>query len=131
MPSIANITVKASNGTTDVVYVAKSASAGDGVPAVFRNDSLGVSMNQRPEFRLSFKDSGKNRVGRVTYTYPDLFNTAVAGVYSIGEIPSVIADFKVPKGATTSTLTEFAHQFGNLMAAVLIKSAVSDGSNLT
>lgn len=131
MPSIANITVKASNGTTDVVYTAKSPSAGEGVPAIWRNDAIGTAITHRPELRFGFKEQGKNRVGRMTMLYPDLINTAVAGVYEVGEVASFLADVKVPKSMTSANLKEFAHQTGNLVASAIIKSMMEDGSNAT
>lgn len=131
MPQIANITVKASNATTDVVFTAKSASAGDGSPAFWRNDAIGTAIDHRPELRLSFKDQGRYRIGRLTLIYPDLINTAVAGVYQVGEKASFLADVKIPKGMNSSTLKEFAHQSGNLLASALLKSSFEDGSNMT
>ena len=55
MPSMASITVKKYDGTTDIVFDALSASGGDNSPAVWRQDTgatAGLPVGLRSLFRL-------------------------------------------------------------------------------
>lgn len=44
MPTLANITIKKADGTTDVVYTAIAGAAGDNTPAMFRNETIGTTL---------------------------------------------------------------------------------------
>jgi len=72
MPQIANITVKAANGTTDVVYTAMTPSSGDTTPAFWRAEGSGASASLRATFQLSSKWNGPKTARRVTgaFQYP-------------------------------------------------------------
>lgn len=55
MPTMANITVKKFDGTTDIVFDALSGSGGDGSPAVWRQDTgaaAGLPVGLRKSFKL-------------------------------------------------------------------------------
>lgn len=129
MPSMANITVKAANGTTDVTYVAKSPSAGDSVPAIWRNESVGTAAAHMPELRLTWRDApgGQKRRGRATYVYPQIATDTTTSTTSVVDRANAGVDFELPKGFTTANAAEFAAQFGNLFASALIKSCNADG----
>jgi hypothetical protein len=129
MPNMANITVKAANNTTDVVYTGKSPSAGETVPAIWRNETVGTASQHMPEFRLSFRDSpnGQERRGRATYVYPQIATDTTTTLTSVVNKAMAGADFTVPKGMKNTDLAEFAAQFGNLFASALIKACVSEG----
>lgn len=133
MPQMANITVKAANGTTDVVYTGKSPSAGDGVPAIWRNETVGSAAAHMPELRLSFRDSpnGADRRGRATYVYPQIATDTTTTLTSVVNKAMAGADFTLPKGMKAADCAEFAAQFGNLFASALIKSCVQDGYSAT
>jgi hypothetical protein len=127
MPAAANITVKAFNGTTDVIYVLKSPAAGDKSPAVWRVDAVGVSNAERPEMRVWSQDSpdGKRRVVKETYVYPVV--KLINGVNTVVDYISKTVEFKVPKVATDVDTREAAYQSANLEASALVKSAEAEG----
>lgn len=133
MPTMANITVKAANNTTDVVYTGKSPSAGDTVPAIWRNETVGTAANHMPEFRLAFRDSpnGQERRGRGTYVYPQIATDTTTTLTSVVNKAMAGVDFTLPKGMKAADCAEFAAQFGNLFAAALIKACVQDGYSAT
>lgn len=129
MTAIANITVKKNDGTTDVTYVAKSPSAGDSVPAIWRNDSVGVAANQRPEFRLTSRDanSGKDRHLRSTFVYPQIATDTTTTLTTVVAKSIGSSDWTIPKGMASSDINEMVAQYANLLASTLIKSSVQDG----
>lgn len=129
MPVMANITVKAADGTTDVVYVAKSPSAGDTVPAVWRNESVGTSPSHMPELRLSWREApgGQKRRGRATYVYPQIATDTTTSLTSVVDKATAGVDFELPKGFPITSAGEFAAQFGNLFASALVKACNADG----
>jgi hypothetical protein len=54
MPALADITVKMADGTTNITYTGIVPSAGDKTPAVWRSNSVGGSIGQRPELRATW-----------------------------------------------------------------------------
>jgi hypothetical protein len=133
MPNLANITVKKFDGTTDVIYTGVSPASGDGSPAVWRNEAIGVAANHRPELRLTSKDvkSGKARGLRATYAYPQIATNTTTSLTSVVDTMRVSADWDIPKGMSQTDINEAAYQFGNLMAAALIKSCTASGYSAT
>lgn len=129
MPSIANITVKKNDGTTDIVYVSKSPSAGDTVPAIWRADSIGSAPSHQPEFRLTAREANKgaSRALRCTFLYPQIATNSTTAVTSVVQKAMASTDWTIPKGMSVADINEFASQYGNLLAAVLIKQCVKDG----
>lgn len=129
MPAMADLVVKAANGTTDVTYKAKSPSAGNNVPAIWRNEAVGVAPVHMPELRLAFRDSpnGAERRGRATFVYPQIATDSTTSLTSVVNKALAGVDFTLPKGMKATDVTEFGAQFGNLFAAALIKSSVADG----
>jgi hypothetical protein len=133
MPALANITIKKANGTTDIVYTGKSPSAGDGVPAIWRSDTVGFAVAHQPEFRLTAREASKGlkRAMRVTYVYPQIATNSTTGVTSVIDKAMASADVTLPKGMATADVAEFAYQWANLVASSLIKQCLADGVSAT
>lgn len=130
MPTMANITVKAANGTTDVVFTAVTASGGDNSPAVWRNEAYGGTFGQRPEFRLVTKPSGDKSSRQIdaSFTFPALYTETTTGLTKVAKRANVRLNGSVPvEGLSDAQLGEFAAQFGNLVAAALIKASLATG----
>ena len=128
MPQMANITVKAANGTTDVVYTAKVPSAGDKSPAIWKNDNVGNVLAAKPTLSVQSSSNGNRTSRRIKakYTWPKqrvdaAGNTLVQG----GAILEVSA--LVPQDMTAAEIDEFVAQGLNLGASALFKSMVRDG----
>jgi hypothetical protein len=131
MPNLANITIKKSNGTTDIVYSGKIPSSGDGAPAVWRSETVGSAMSHQPELRLAAREAGKGskRAIRATYVYPQIATNTTTGVTSVIDRAFGSLDFTLPKGMPTADALEAAHQFLNLASAALIKQCVAEGTS--
>ena len=62
MAQISDITVKKADGTTDVVYVAATPSAGDKSPAVWTQNAFSGIQGFRPRFEVQTQDNGAGNV---------------------------------------------------------------------
>jgi hypothetical protein len=129
MPSIADIVVLKNDGTTNVTYVAKAPSAGDSVPAVWRNESAGTAPAHFPEFRLVTRDvkKGLSRAARMTYVYPMTALNSTTNVTAVVERCRISADWEFPKGMTQATMDEAISQLANLLVSALVKSSLKAG----
>lgn len=130
MPSMADITVKKADGTTDIVYVAQSPSAGDNQPAVWRATSAGSAPAFQPELRLWTKSNGPKTARRVytSYTYPQVATDSTTSLVSV--VNTAIANGDsclIPNSMPSATAAEFSAQYGNLLASVLVKACRSSG----
>lgn len=67
MPSMANITVKKADGTTDSIFTAITGAAGDNQPARWRADSVGGAVGHRPVASMLTRNNG-NGTGRASTT---------------------------------------------------------------
>jgi len=128
MPSMADIIVKASNGTTDVTYTARAPSSGNNVQAIW-STAGGTMPAARGELRVSSTDSkdGKKRIVRGQFKQPMTATdstTTVTSVYRTG-----VADFSFTfdKDMSQSTIDEQAAQFGNLLVSALIRAVLNTG----
>ncbi|UUW21348.1 MAG: hypothetical protein [Sanya fiers-like virus 31] len=128
MPSLANITVKKNDGTTDIVYTGIAASAGDGSPAVWRCTTIGSAAAQRPELRVTSRNNGSKTGRRVegSYTYPETV-TGTDGIVRVSERFNLTFSAIVPQGMTDTGVNEAVAQSLNLLASALIKSSVQSG----
>lgn len=128
MPSLANITIKKYDGTTDITFTGVAASAGDKSPAIWRSTTVGVAVAHQPEFRVTSRSNGDNSARRIegALSYPE----AVLGTDSIYRIAHRALGgfyFVLPLGMTTTVSREAAYQMGNLMAASLTKAMLETG----
>lgn len=127
MPTLANVTVKKYDGTTDIVYNGLQPSSGDRTAAVFRAQSVGTSVRERPEVRVVAFDSpdGNRRVVKKNYVYPVV--KAINGVNTVVGYITKSVETKVPKDATDLDVREAAHQAANLEASALFKNVDVEG----
>lgn len=127
MPQIANITVKAANGTTDVVYTAMTPSSGDTTPAFWRAEGSGASASLRATFQLSSKWNGPKTARRVTgaFQYPQ--TATVDGVETVINRVPVEFSFLVPQAVPDTLIAEAVAQAANLIKATLIQDSIKSG----
>jgi hypothetical protein len=121
MPTMADITVKKNDGTTDIIWNNAGAGGGDGVPAIWRPSSVGASVQKRPTAKFWTQSGDKQvRVGRFTTTFPvvDAVSGAVLGYITTSE------EVKVPVFATDAEVNEAIAQSGNLRDHTLIVSSL-------
>lgn len=130
MPALANITVKKSDGTTDVVYTAITGAGQDGTPAVFRNNTVGTSPAERPTLLIVSKSNGPKTARRVNvdYTWP-IVSTDPSGVKTVTGRATGQASFLAPQNQDVATIKEQAYQFGNLIGSALVKACFDEGNS--
>lgn len=128
MPNLANITVKKADDTTDVVYTATVASAGDSSPAVFRNNTVGNTIAERPSLLVRSQDNGSRtaRRVRVDYSWPIVSTDAGGNKVVTGRMTGE-ASVLIPQNQDVAIINEQASQFANLLGSGLIKACFAEG----
>lgn len=129
MPSIANITIKKNDGTTDIVYTAQAPSSGDGVPAVWKATTVGNAPAHQPEFRLASREAGKGakRALRSTYVYPQIATNSTTGLTAVVDRASADTNWNFPKGMPQADINEFVSQYASMLVSTLVKDCVKVG----
>lgn len=133
MPSIANITVKKNDGTTDITYSAVTPSSGDKTAAVWKSQTVGTAPAHQPEFRLASREGnqGKSRASRSTYAYPQIATNTTTGLTSVVDRAMAATDWTFAKSMSQSDINEFVSQYANLLVATLVKDCVKSGYSAT
>lgn len=127
MPIMADIVVKKADGTTNVTYVAKVASAGDKTQALWTQDAASTTRNQRPSFAISGVSNGPKTARRVSGVAHMPILRTIDGVVQVAHDIPMSFVITVPGAVTDAEADEAAAQFGNLLASTLIRSVVSTG----
>lgn len=127
MASIANITIKKADGTTDVVYTALTPSAGDKIPARWRANAVSPIPAFRPTFELLARPSGNAANARrveVALMYPVV--QSVGGVDQVVFTVPFRGDATLPQGLPQDQVKEAIYQFGNLLVNALIRQCLEE-----
>lgn len=128
MPSMANITVKKNDGTTDVTYTAQVASAGDKSAALWRDVTTGAAPGHNPSYQMTSRSNGALTARRVDtkYVYPQ---TATATDGSVQIVNQLILESSgvIPQGMPTASINEGCSQGLNLLSATLSKDSFKAG----
>lgn len=129
MPSMANITVKKNDGTTDIVYTGVSPSSGDATAAIWKSQTVGTAPAHQPEMRLTGRDAsaGAKRAMRSTYVYPQIATDTTTSLTTVVDKASADTNWNFPKGMSQSDINEFVSQYANLLVATLVKDCVKQG----
>lgn len=128
MPQMADITVKKSDGTTNVVWSSKSPAAGDKSAAVWKSDTVSNVPAARPEFTLSSEDAvgGKARRlisrGKWPKQRTDAQNNLV-----VTPGCTVTSNFVVDQSMTSDEIKEFSSQYAALVASALVQECLRSG----
>ncbi len=136
MPSMASITVKKYDGTTDIVFDALSASGGDNSPAVWRQDTgatAGLPVGLRSLFRLWTTWNGPKtaRVARFHLAFPYAVQDSTTTLYSAKDRIVFEGSVTLPQGVPATQLNEATYQGLNLLDALLIRQAMAAGYSPT
>jgi hypothetical protein len=132
MPSMASITVKKADGSTDITYDAVVSSSGD-QPAVWRQDTgapAGLPVGLRPTFEMSSKWNGPRtaRVMNIKFVYPYATEDTTTSVYSSKDRVVINGgNVTSPAGIPSSVSDEAMAQYTNLVDSALIVSALKSG----
>jgi len=133
MPALADITVKMADGTTNITYTGIVPSAGDKTPAVWRSNSVGGSIGQRPELRVQSSSNGDNSARRmvVSYSYPSLFTDSSTGRVAVDKRLNWTLSASIPVEMKDADLAEAAEQGMNLLASTLVTDSFKSGYSPT
>lgn len=132
MPSMADITVKKNDGSTDIVFNAKSGSGGDGSPARWRQDT-GVASGIPNGFRAVLEVTSKPNASRTTrqvrvkFTQPWVVQDAASLLYSLKGSCLFDGVWHVPTEMPQNVIDEFASQLANIVDHTLLVSSVKEG----
>lgn len=129
MPTMANITIKKNDGTTDVTFTAVTPSSGDNTAAAWKSQSIGNAPNHQPELRLTAREAakGEKRALRSTFQYPQIATNSTTGLTSVVDKASASTDWNFPKGMSQTDINEFVSQYANLLVSTLVKDCVKSG----
>lgn len=129
MPNMADITVKKSDGTTDIVYVALSPSAGDKTPAQWRVEAIGTVPGNRPTLAVTsrFSVDRQARVVEGKLLYPETFTDSTTGIVATRLRESFSFTHIIRQDAADTTTKELSAQAANLIKSPLIQSVLMTG----
>jgi hypothetical protein len=133
MPNMADITVKKADGTTNVVYVAATPSAGDKSPAVWTQNAFSGTLSHCPRFEFQTQDNGAGsiRQARSKFSYPIFYTDTTTSQEVLLKSLGFDGIFYMPKELTTTQWNEAWAQLGNLLCSTLVRSAVQAGYSPT
>lgn len=132
MPSMASITVKKADGTTDIVFDALSASGGDSFPALWRQDTgatAGLPVGLRSTFSLSSKWNGPKTARQLQFNlaFPYAIQDSTTTLYSAKDRVVVSGVITLPQAIPNTNLNEAVAQGMNLLASTLVKASMQAG----
>lgn len=127
MANMANIVVKKANGTTDVTYTALTASAGDTVPARWRENSQASVVGFRPTLTQVARANGNNNARVVTTRFKYSVVRAVGGVDTVVGVIPLELSATVGTNFTEAEIDEAIAQGVNLFASTLIRQGMREG----
>lgn len=129
MPSMANITVKKNDGTTDIVWTAACPSSGDGVAAIWRSETVGTAPAHYPVFELKSRNNAQKTVRRmdVVAVYPQIATDSTTSLTSVVNRIPLTLSMAIPTGVPAATVNEAVSQFANLLASTLVKDSFKAG----
>lgn len=129
MPTMANITVKKADGTTDVVYTALQGSSGDGVAAVWRNETVGSAAGHKPVVSMASRWNGPRTARRVdaSFVYPQIATDTNTGLTSVVNKVPVTISAVVPAAVPDATVAEAIAQAINLFDSTLFVDSFKAG----
>lgn len=127
MPTMADITVKKADGTTNITYTAVQKSAGDTSPARWEQQTPSV-LSLRPQFAVqSSRPPGAGNLRRVecngVYPIADPVNPTVEGA----RVTLNGCKITISRNSAMTDTAEGVHQLMNLVAAALVKQCALEG----
>lgn len=126
MPSLSDVTVKKADGTTDITFSGLNPAGGDGIPAIFRSQTVGTVPGFKPEVRVLAKAKKDERVVRLTARYPNV--KTIDGVPTLASQGSKMTlEFQLDESQNQSDIDEASAQFLNFANSTLFIECVRTG----
>lgn len=132
MPSMASITVKKKDGTTDIVYDALTGAGSDGSPAVWRQDTGATAtlpVGMRAMFWLKSLWNDRKTARKLPFHYERPYATQDSTTTKWSSSDKIVIDgvMTLPQGIPSSEIDEGVYQAMNLLASTLVKQSGSAG----
>lgn len=129
MPSMANITVKKADGVTDITFTALQPSSGDGVPAVWRSETVGTAAGHKPVVSVNSRWNGPKTARRVDFSfmYPEIFTDTGTGLTSVNNRVPITLSALIPTGVPDTIIAEAVAQAANLIDSSLVVDCMKSG----
>lgn len=131
MANIANLSVKKTDGTTNVTFSAVAGAASDGVAATWVNTTSSSIRQNRASLSMKAKLNGTKTARRVDIqaVFPIVRIVSGAEVV-VGRIP-VDYSLPVPEWATDSEIAEAVDQSINLLSEATVRAQIKSGTSFT
>lgn len=132
MPTMASLTVKKADETTNIVYDALTPAAGDGADAVWRQDTgaaAGLPVGHRAILTMRTVNNGPKSARRAVLTYVRPYSTqnTTTSKYEAKDQVSARLEITLPQAIPGAELSESVRQFLNCVNQTLIKQAAETG----
>jgi hypothetical protein len=134
MPSMANLTVKKADETTNIVYDALTPAAGDASDAVWRQDTgavAGMPVGHRAILKMRTMNNGTSTARRavVTFTRPYSTQNTTTSKYEAKDSVVGRLEITVPQAIPATEVNEAVYQFLNCLGLTsgLIKQSIAAG----
>jgi len=132
MPTMASITVKKYDGTTDIVYDEVAASGGDGSPAVWRQDTgaaAGLPVGLRNLFKVWALSNGPKTARQLKFNFvaPYALQDSTTTKYSASDRVVLEGIISIPQALPATQINESVYQVLNLLASALVKQSAAAG----
>jgi len=126
--SAGDLVVKKFDNSTDVTYTLLAASAGDKIPAIWRQNSAPGTNGQKPTFTMASRSAGNGsaRALDFVFQYPSVY-TDTTGVTRVRSKCQVKSTAVLPLDATDTDIQEMAAQSMHLMAHAGVIAAIVSG----
>lgn len=132
MAAIFSLTVKKSDGVTDIVYDAIAGSGGDSSPAFYRQDTGATAtlpVGLRPTLKLMtrWNTARTARICEYEYVAPYATQDSTTTKWSASDRVVAKGVFTAPQAIPASNLKEAAYQLFNLLTQVSSKDTMWTG----
>lgn len=129
MPSMANLTVKKNDGTTDVIYTAESPASGDRSPAIWRNNTVGSAAGHRPELRMTARSNALGTARRldVSFVWKQTATDSTTGLTKVVNMIPFALTAPIPADMPATDVNEAVSQFFNCLNSATVKDAFKTG----
>jgi hypothetical protein len=132
MPSLANITVKKNDTTTDIIWTGVAASAGDKSPAIWRSATVGSAPAYQPSLQMTSRPNGSGSARRVDVVIYYPYTTVGSdGKTYLAEKAIFTGSQVCPLGMPSADFNEAISQGMNLLASALVKDCLKAGFSAT
>lgn len=129
MPTMATIPVLMADDATSVDYTALQGSSGDGVAAVWRNETVGTAAGHRPIVSMTSRWNGPRTARRVdaSFAYPQIATDSTTGLTSVVNKVPVTLSAVIPANVPDAVVNEAIAQAINLFDSPLFVASFKTG----